>query len=405
VKILFVNHYGSLVGGAEGYIADVAIALQEAGHVCHLAYMTLGEGHGLMEDTTPIPSSNWPTLSLDMVKAFESLLHGFSPDVLYLHGVQNPRLVQWLCERVPTVAYVHNAVPVCPGMGQYLRRSEHECSRKAGAMCLLNAYREDCIWGRNPISHMLRLLQVRSFVSAYNALPQIIVGSSYMQTLLLRGGISADKISILAPVLMTEHLPSFTPTTDSQTVLFVGRLVPEKGLHYLLRALARLERDWELLIVGDGEQRRWYGDLALQLGISDQVHFLGWLEKQAVMDFIRRSSLVAVPSLIPESFCRAGVEALASGRPVVAFSTGGIKDWLVDGEFGFLVPPRDIVGLARAISTLLDSPNLRLEIGFRARKKITSDMSAHKHVKCLESIFDRARAQFQERYLSYSRSW
>lgn len=394
MRILFVNHYGSLVGGAEGYIADVAAALQDAGHVCHLAYMVPKAEHGLIENATYIPFSKWPDLSLDTTQAFESLLADFSPDVLYLQDVQNPKLLQWLGEQIPAVAYVHNAAPVCPGMGQYLRRSERECPHRAGMICLFNAYKENCMWGRNPFSHLQRLVQVRSFVKIYNTLPHILVGSSYMRTLLIRSGISASKISILAPVLINENQSNFTPNDDSHTVLFAGRLVPEKGLHYLLKALAMLDRNWKLLVAGAGDQEGWYRKLSSELGISNQVHFLGWVTRQQLAHHILQSALVVVPSLIPESFGRIGVEALAYGRPVVAFSSGGISDWLVNGEFGFLVPARDITGLSRAIGTLLDSPDLRLKMGYRASTKVVSEMSAHRHVSCLEMIFRRARVQF-----------
>ena len=246
------------------------------------------------------------------------------------------------------------------------------------------------------MKHLRILARARAFVSIYQSIDTILVGSNYMRQLLVRGGITADAITILPPVLVRTPQPPVPYLQDSRTILFAGRLVSEKGLHLLIQALASVKGEWELVVAGDGRERERYEALCGELGLRDRVHFKGWLGQKELAASYEAGAFVVVPSLWPEPFGRIGPEAFIRGRPVVAFATGGIPDWLEHGTDGYLAPAGDIGQLAFRIQKLLDTPGLRTEMGRRAREKVIAAWDASTHIHRLEDIFEAAVVRFWE---------
>jgi glycosyltransferase involved in cell wall biosynthesis len=165
---------------------------------------------------------------------------------------------------------------------------------------------------------------------------------------------------------------------------YVGRLVPIKRLDLLLRAFARMDAESEssqLLIVGDGELRHFLEDLARELRIDRRVHFLGY---RADIGSVAMAADVAVLSSDNEGTPVSLIEAAAAGRPAVATVVGGVPEVVTPGT-GTLVPPGDEEALARGMSRIVADPQLRREMGERARaqalqrhsaERLISDMSA-----------------------------
>jgi glycosyltransferase involved in cell wall biosynthesis len=381
MKIVHLNHHGSNFGGVEGYIADVSTALAAAGHASHLIHFDADQGD-LIPETTYIQKLASQSLADSLIPALERAITKFRPDAAYVHHLYSPSIVEWIARRLPTVAYVHSPHIVCPGYAQYLKRTSRVCPHKAGLICMLNAQIERCCFGRSPLTHARRLAQVYSFIRIYRSIP-ILVGSNFMQQLLHRNAIPLGLIEVLPPILLDHSCPEFAPAPDSRTMLFVGRLVPEKGLRQLIETLALLGADWELIVAGEGEERDACRALAAQLNVSHKVKFVGWLSQSEMESLYQRSSLVVVPSLWPEPFGRVGPEAFFHGRPVIAFAVGGTPDWLEDGVSGYLVPPGDFVQLRHRIQMLLESPERQVQMGNNARAQALKAWNADLHVNSL----------------------
>ena len=103
--------------------------------------------------------------------------------------------------------------------------------------------------------------------------------------------------------------------------------------------------------------------LAAQLGIADRVEFTGWVPHAELDSYYQNARLLVVPSRWPEPFGMVGIEAMARGRPVVAFSNGGIPDWLEHETTGFLAPEFDIDAMTHSIQRLLDDKALAMTMG------------------------------------------
>jgi glycosyltransferase involved in cell wall biosynthesis len=168
---------------------------------------------------------------------------------------------------------------------------------------------------------------------------------------------------------------------------------PTKGLTILLEAFARLVRrpqmeHCRLLVVGDGPARRMLEDLAIRLGLSENVVFAGMRrDVESVMPLV---DLFVLPSRY-EGFGIAIVEAMAASRPVVASAVGGIPEIVVHGQTGFLVAPGDVGGLVEAMWRVLRHPEQAVLYGLagleRVRERFSIEATVRRHEELYETLF------------------
>jgi len=144
---------------------------------------------------------------------------------------------------------------------------------------------------------------------------------------------------------------------------FVGRLVPEKGLAWLIDAVAKSVDDVQLVVVGSGPDRGILQARADAAGV--QTRFLGGVKPDAIAGIMASFDLLVIPSIArpegTEQFGRVAIEAMFAGTPVISSDSGALPE--VVGEGGITVHEGDIDGLARAIARLTDSERQRLELG------------------------------------------
>jgi glycosyltransferase involved in cell wall biosynthesis len=158
-------------------------------------------------------------------------------------------------------------------------------------------------------------------------------------------------------------------------VLYAGRLSPEKGVTDLVAAA----NGFRLVVAGDGPLR-------------DQVPgALGFLPRHDLEPLYAGCAVVACPSY-REGFGVACAEAMAHGKPVVASAVGGLRDLVVDGETGLLVPAGDVPALREALTRLLEDPELRHRLGANARKRAEERLSWSRIVPALTAAYREALA-------------
>lgn len=171
------------------------------------------------------------------------------------------------------------------------------------------------------------------------------------------------------------------------TVGTVARLVPEKGVDVLLRAVCAVP-EASCVVVGDGPSRRELADLAGELGITERVHFTGFVEDArswlAAMDVFVLASLMEGLPLTP-------VEAMLAGVPVVASDVGGVAEAVVDGKSGLLVPPADAPALAAAIRRILEEPGLDDALREGGRRRAEEAFSVPAMARAYEGLYRRVR--------------
>jgi len=159
--------------------------------------------------------------------------------------------------------------------------------------------------------------------------------------------------------------------TSLLKIVYVGRLIEEKGIQVLLNALALIKDtvEFQCDIVGDGSYRSQLEDLAKRCGLEDRVWFHG--KRKNVVDYLRVANIFVHPAIWEEGFGITLIEAMASGIPCIAFCKGAIPEIIDDGQDGFLVDVLSSEALAsriRDVSDLLVRHRL-VDIGKNASKK------------------------------------
>ena len=156
-------------------------------------------------------------------------------------------------------------------------------------------------------------------------------------------------------------------------LLFLGNVIPRKGLHTLLKALARLPREgWRLTVVGGLEVDRAYvKQIQRQIdeaGLRGQVEFTGILDEEKLASRLARSQVLAVPSSY-EGYGIVFLEGMAFGLPALATIAGGAREIITSGQDGFLIAPGDAGALAGYIRPLIDDRNLLLNMSLKAQAR------------------------------------
>lgn len=156
-------------------------------------------------------------------------------------------------------------------------------------------------------------------------------------------------------------------------IVFLGSVIPRKGLDVLVEALSRLpDERWRLDVVGDRDVAPAYTRrvrrTVSRLGVGDRVSMLGALADDALEDSLRRGHLLAIPST-HEGFGIAYLEGMGFGLPALATTAGGAREIVTHGETGYLCSPGEVDEIARYVRTLADDRALLAEMGVAARAR------------------------------------
>jgi glycosyltransferase involved in cell wall biosynthesis len=202
----------------------------------------------------------------------------------------------------------------------------------------------------------------------------------------LRLGVPAARVRVV-PNAVDVHALAHTRAARSRRpaggpfrVLFVGRVVREKGVYDLISALPLLGDGVQLVLVGGGAGRDEAVSLANRLGVAGNVEVAGFRED--IRPFLETADVLALPSY-SEGTPRAVMEAFAAGVPVVASDIAGVRVLVRDGETGFLVPVAQVDALARALDRVRRSPALAAAAATRAHDYITREHSPERLVEDL----------------------
>ncbi len=208
----------------------------------------------------------------------------------------------------------------------------------------------------------------------------LTVVSHAMKNKVVGMGVTPDKVKVISMGVDLKSL--FTPghqlTRSVRELLFVGRLVPGKGIEVLFKAMPIIidkKPDIRLLLAGagplEGELRRW----AKENQISNHVNFLGMVKQSLLPDLYRRAALAVFPFEMTKSGAQEGfglvvVEAMGCGCPVIAGDLPALHDIIAHEESGLISPPGNVQVLAESIMRLLDDSDLRFRLADEGRKRV-----------------------------------
>lgn len=210
---------------------------------------------------------------------------------------------------------------------------------------------------------------LRRYVSSrtrlYDMASLVLCASRFVREKALEKGATPEKTLVHYIGIDLDHFHPDRSLPRSDIVLFVGRLVENKGCALLLNAMRVVQREFSqcrVMIIGDGPLRRQLERAARELNLR-HVTLAGTLAPVVVRHWMNRARVLSVPSITTESGASEGLgmvflEAQAMGLPVASFATGGISEAVADGIGGLLAREGDVAQLARNISALLRSESL-----------------------------------------------
>jgi glycosyltransferase involved in cell wall biosynthesis len=204
-----------------------------------------------------------------------------------------------------------------------------------------------------------------------------------------RIGVAPERIAIVPngiPDFAGENvLPK--PEARPLTILFSGLLTENKGMHVLISALAKLQQDredWHCIAAGNGEVTR-YSEMAHQAGLKDCMTFTGWLEAEAMHEYMRAADVVVLPSRT-EALPLSLIEGACAGAALIATAVGNVGDIVQDGVNGYLIP-RDAHALAETLSRLAANRELLHRMQHASRQAYLERFTLESFAKGLREVY------------------
>jgi glycosyltransferase involved in cell wall biosynthesis len=388
MRIVHVHSSYANVGGAERYLFSTLPCLRDLGVSNAVLYARQYGGER---------AGDWPIVHAPALEGGASdaerrrdLLRAVSelrPDVILLHGVGDPRVVEWLSEAAFLAHFVHSHFPIaCPGDSKFLWTERTICTRPVGPFCMVAPWLQRCST-LQPVRHLTSYAQGRRYMRAAAAnIGLYVVASRYMRDELLLNGFAADRIAIAPPgtEVTIPHAREAERSPDGRPiVLFAGRVTRHKGTDLLVRSMEHVATPAHLVVAGGGNGVDAVREEGRSLPSRHTMAITGLLEPDALDAWYEGAAVVVVPSMWGEPFGLVGIEAMARERPVVGFDRGAIGEWLDHGTTGLLVPGGDVRALGEAIDSLLVDPSKAQRMGRAGRDRVLAEYTAARHAERL----------------------
>ncbi len=217
----------------------------------------------------------------------------------------------------------------------------------------------------------------------------VVLGEHWKRFLNEELDVAPDRISIIYNAVPEPKTVERT-VSDTPHLIFVGHVLPRKGLEELIEALAapdvqRLK--WKLTIAGSGDIAH-YSQLAKEAGIEERVTFPGWLEQAELDALFHSADILVLPSHV-ENQPLSVIEAMAHGLAIVATEVGTLPDMITSGKNGLLVPAKDVAALQQALEQLVSSKDRRNRLGRTARQAYQQHFSLPRYAEQITTLYNQ----------------
>lgn len=253
-------------------------------------------------------------------------------------------------------------------------------------------------WGTDIVGSARSFLMRRMVSRSLESADRVIVTSEFLRKSLanfpaklkaepdlIRFGMDLKQTETLYQRKVTESEPD-----RPLRLLFFKHHRPEYGPQIALDALAKAKQagaNVRLTLAGRGPETEKLTAQATALGLGDFVTFPGYIETEKALEFIAEHDVMLMPTIVPESFGVAALEAASLGLPVIASDIGGVSEIVRHQESGLLVPAGDSTALSLAILKLSRDETLRNEYSRQARELVVREFNWDKQVELMETLY------------------
>ena len=403
MRILLINKFHYLRGGAERAYFDTARILRAHGHEVAFFSMTHPENRETQWSKHFVSEADFGNVerytfmqrmrlalrllwSREAQKKLETLISDFQPDVAHLHNIYHqlsPSILWTLhAHRVPTVMTLHDHKLICPQYNMFVRGAvwEKKPWQCVGARCIKNSLLKSMLCVCEHYLH--KVLKTFDKVDAY------IAPSHYLIEKFSKYNFQQEITHIGQPITTsTERVQNADESSASKELLVFGRLDPGKGFDTVIAALGDLPNH-TLTVCGDGPYRTALEKIAEQSGVAERVSFAGFCEKSELQKRIDGAAAVIVPSLLNENMPYALLEALERGAIVIASESGGNTERVVDRKNGFLFPAGNTHALVKKIK---ESEQINPVAVGRAARASVADLTEEQYYTSLMKLYTKIR--------------
>lgn len=382
MRVLLVNKFHYMKGGAETYYFALADSLRRLGH--QVAFFSMRhplnfpcENEGFFvkrreyDGHEGLLSAGRDGLaliySLEARAKFDALLREFQPDVVHLNNVHRQISLSILDAKalgdVPIAYTAHDYVTVCPSYVM-LDGSGAVCEACLGGR-FHHCLEKRCVKGSRTKSGLAVLeAEFLKLHHSYERINKVIAPSAFMRSKLIEGGWPEHKVNTMQNFASRELLEKSKPIVSYQSkaedpyLLFFGRLSKEKGVDHLIEAFLavaeRIPSTWRMVVAGDGAEKMVLEQLLRGRKGGARVAFVGHQSGTRLQRLVSSAAYAVVPSRWRENMPYSIIESFAAGTPVIATDIGGISELVMERETGFSCLAQDTESLAGAILRAVD---------------------------------------------------
>lgn len=407
MKILMIDKYFYVKGGAERYFFELSKVLEDNGHevipfamahpdnfeseyksffASNIEYNSHGPAGKLV---TFFKATGRMVYSFEARNRLDALIRKTRPDIAHLHMIDHqlsPSILHALKKHnIPVIQTVHQYKLVCPNYRLYNPLTGKICE-KCMSGGFLHPIREKCHKG-SAIAGMM--IAVESSLHRWSGIYEknidlFHVPSHFMGQKFQEAGVGDGKVRhLFYTIKISDFDPDFAP---GDYMLYFGRLADEKGILTLLKSAAAYPKI-PFHIVGDGPQKS-----VLETFIKDNqlknVQLLGLKSGEELKRCVRKCRAVVVPSEWYDNSPLVIYESFAYGKPVIASRMGGMPELIEHDATGFLFNAGDADSLGRLCEKLWNSPELAERFGRAARTKAEKEFEPQVHYEKMYSWYE-----------------
>ena len=383
MKILLVNKFHYVKGGAEKYYFELGKLLKEHGN--EVAYFSMKDDKNIHTGdkeyfVEPIELNNDNKLkafeiiySKKNYKIMRAAIEEFKPDIIHLNNFQrqlSASIVEAAYDKeIPMVFTTHDMQAVCPNKDMMNNgKICNECIKKGYSSCI----RKKCIKDSR-LKSILGVIEMKYYKThkIYEKINCLISPSTFMKNNLINNGLRYNRFEVIHN-FVKETLTK--ENSQEEFILFFGRLSKEKGIFNLLKAINE-DKYIKLKIAGTGPEKPKIEKYIKDNKLENRVEILGFMENDKIKDYIKKCSFVVVPSIWYENCPYSILETLEVGKPVIASRIGGIPELVEDNVNGFLYKYDDYKDLEQNIKKLYYNRRLIEKMSKNSRIKFEREFS------------------------------
>lgn len=403
MKILNINKFFYIKGGAETYYFELNNMLEKHGHqIMHFSMKHENNMSSLYEKyfvdnidyytqtkfLQKMKNAGKIVYSFEAAKKLELLLQKEKPDVAHLqnfhHQLSGSILKVLKKHHIPVVYTAHDLKLVC---GNYKMLAQNEICESCKGGKHIQCLKKKCVKDSRTGSLVNTMeMYLSEWMKMNECINKIVTPSRFYKEKMVEFGIQEDKIV---------HIPNFIDASKFETkylpgeyFVYFGRLAEEKGLFTLLEAMEKVENA-TLFLIGTGPIEENVTKMLQNRGLKSKVKMLGYKTGIELKSILENSISNILPSEWYENGPYSVLEMMCMGKPTIASNIGGLSDMVVDGKTGLLFQVKHADDLAHKIQMLSDNKEIAIRMGKNARALVEKEHSEEAYYTKIIQLYEQ----------------